>query len=212
MTRLTLQTRVLSTVGDSSLTTEFIEWLESVLRKIEGFGKWRFLESGVTHQTVNNGASVALSALDTPIADNAGKQFVISSTNAPYNLDVVSIEALRASPAATGDPYIFAFWRDALYFYPIPVTGTLPLLTVGYYKNMTLPTGDSDVLETVVGLRKGWLGYLQTLVENQGFLWLDDDRQDSREEFEVGYIKLMAQEDGGVFNETQPDSRDRRKK
>jgi hypothetical protein len=163
MTRLELVTIALRTVGDTSLTAEAAVAIDIVLEEIENLTNWWFLEKITTYQTENNVSSVAFSASKWPAAalTDYSKGMEISSVNAPYNLIPVSKHILDAlNDGTSGNPRFFALYNEILYLFPIPTTGSLPLLTIKYYKNVTLPTADGDVIETVVGINKKYLPFI----------------------------------------------------
>lgn len=202
MLRSELETRCLEIVGDENLTTEFPRWLDTVLRKLESVGKWEFLNAETTYQTENTVQSKTLAALS--ITDYR-KGIFINSPNWPYRLVKVPIDTIREMGSRTGDPCVFALWKDTLYFSPIPVTGNTPLLTIGYFKVMTLPTADDDDIETVTGMPSDWVeSFLLDGVLGQGFLSEEDSRaQRYIDKFEEKHLPLMLQEASEGYSDTQ---------
>lgn len=202
MLRSELQTRCLNIIGDQSLTTKFTQWLDTVLTKLEAAGKWDFLNTEKTYQTVDATASVTLT--DLSITDYR-KGIFITSPNWPRRLVKVPIDTVREMGARTGDPCVFALWKNTVYFSPVPETGNTPLLTIGYYKAMTLPTADGDDIEDVTGIRSDWVpGYILDGTIGQGFLSEDDPRHTEMiNKFEKEHLPLMLQEASEGYLDTQ---------
>jgi len=154
MTRTQLISRALTILGNTSLTSEAADWLNEILYEIEAATAWKFLETTTTYQTENAVSNVAFSASKWPAAalTNYSKGMFIQSAE-PRKLEPISKdEFLSRNDGATGYPKFFSIWDDTLYLYPTPITSYLPLLTVHYYKEITVPTADGDDLETVCGL------------------------------------------------------------
>jgi len=163
MTRLELITIALRTVGDTSLGTEAIEALNNSLREIEALNRWVFLEASTTYQTENTIQNVAFSASKWPSAalTDYSKGMRIKSVSKPYILTPKSKDALDANKdGSTGLPKEFAIREDTVYFNPTPVTGLIPLLTIEYYKTISIPSADDDVIKTVTGLPDKYLPVL----------------------------------------------------
>ncbi len=204
MTRLQLQARVLDSVDGGALTlaTQFTYWLDSILKKIESAGKWTFLETdAATWQTTDSSDSATLASLS---ITNFSKDMSVSSNAKPFSLVKVPIDTIKGMGGITGYPYVFAIYKASIYISPKPVTGSLPILTPRYYKTMTLPTADEDVIEDVTGLRSEWLQYLQEGVEGLGFAKVRDSRAvEYIERFNKEYLPLMLQEDSDQYVETQ---------
>lgn len=180
MTRGEIITQALEVVGDISLTTEAAAWLDKKLLELKtaGLGFWRFLAAETTHQTEDAVYSVPFSATKWPAAalTNYNKGMSIWSAE-PRKLTRISKAIYDAGyDAAAGNPEFFALWNKTLYLYPIPVTSSLPLLTIQYYKEITLPTSDGDDLETVVGIKENWQGFLINGVVSEGFRYMNDGR------------------------------------
>ena len=163
MTRTQLVAIALRTVSDTSLTAEAAAALDIILEFVETINRWNFLQATTTYQTEDTVGSVAFSASKWPSAalTNFSASMEILSASAPYRLESVKKELYNAmNSGETGLPSHYALHLKTLYLWPTPVTGTLPLLTLEYYKNITLPTSDSDVIETVVGIDKKMLPML----------------------------------------------------
>lgn len=178
-TRLQLITRALRTVGDTSLTSEATDWITNVLNDIEAVGMWRFLYVTTTHQTETGVSSVAFSASKWPSAaiTDFSKGLSISSTSTPFSLTLLSKDGYdRANDSSTGLPSHYAFANETVFFYPIPVTGSLPLLTSKYYKEIPILTADGDDIETVTGIKPQWHPVIEAGVVLAGALEIEDGR------------------------------------
>lgn len=163
MTRTQLITQALVILGNTTLTTNATNWINDVLYEIASSALWKFLEASTTYQTENGVSSVAFSAAKWPSAalTNYSKGIYIQSDE-PRKLEKITKEEfLSKDDGSTGNPKFFAIWDEALYLYPQPVTDSLPLLTIYYYKEITVPTQDSDDLETVCGLKPKWQSFLK---------------------------------------------------
>ncbi len=163
MTRVQLVTQALVILGNTTLTTNAANWVNDVLYEIESSALWKFLEGSTTYQTENGVSSVAFSVAKWPSAalTDYSKGMYIQSDE-PRKLERISKEEfLSKDDGSTGNPRFFSIWDETLYLYPQPVTDSLPLLTVHYYKEITVPTADGDDLETVCGLNPKWQSFLK---------------------------------------------------
>lgn len=178
MTRVQLVTQALSILGNTTLTTDAANWVNDVLYEIEASALWKFLEVTTTYQTINNDSSVAFSEAKWPSVAlvNYSKGMYIQSSE-PRKLERISkVDLLSKDNSATGNPTHFAIWDETLYLWPTPVTGSTPLLTTHYYGEITVPTGDSNDLETVSGLKPKYQSFLKYGVVALGMAYEKDPR------------------------------------
>lgn len=178
MTRTQLITKALQMHGNTGLSTVAIDWLDRVLWEMEAAGYWKFLETQTTYQTENNTQSVAFSTSKWPSAaiTDYSKGLALTSDE-PRQLQQVSKQAFdEMDDDATGNPRYFALWNKTVYLYPTPVTGSLPLITVRYFKEMTHPTQDADDMETVCGILPKWQGFVLNGVVAEGLAYSVDER------------------------------------
>lgn len=178
MTRGDIITQALKIVGDTSLTTEAAAWLDNILLEMETAGFWRFLAKETTYQTEDTVFKVAFSAAKWPSAalTDYSKGLSIWSAEPRKLIRISKATFDDGYDATTGYPEFFALWNDTLYLGSTPVTGSIPLLTVQYYEEITLPTADNDDIETVVGIKPKWHGFLVDGVIAEGFSYMYDDR------------------------------------
>jgi hypothetical protein len=163
MTRLELINAALTLAADTTLGTQAVDWLNNILTEYEASGLWRSLEAETTYQTENTVASVAFSASKFPAAalTDYSKAMMISS-NEPRQLVYKSFSQFKVLTAdgATGNPKYFTIRNSKLYLHPTPATGSTPILTLYYYKDITLPTADGNDLETTSGIVRKHQGFI----------------------------------------------------
>lgn len=196
MTRGELLDQALKLLGNANELANSRNWLNNILYEIESVGFWEFLEAETTYQTENNVGSVAFSASKWPAAalTDYSKGMSIYSAE-PRRLVQVSKEAFdEMSDGSTGNPRFFALRTDTLYLYPTPVTGTLPLLTVKYLKEITLPTDDSDDMETVTGIKPKYHKFLIDGVVSEGFQFDNDNRYDRQRALFDRHLTVMLKD------------------
>jgi len=159
MTRGQLITRALRLVGDTGLTDEARDALDDILLKIEAIGYWEYLQASTTYATVNTTDSATLATLS--ITDYS-KGMWVSSSAKPYKLSRISHEAMKELQGGgkTGNPHRMSMFNDTVYLHPQPVTGSLPTLTLHWFKQTTLPTDDGDELSTTPGMPKKYHSFL----------------------------------------------------
>lgn len=153
MTRLELINRALKVIGDESTgsATDAETWVDLILYELESLDLWKFLQATTTYQTENTVDNVAFSAAKFPSAaiTDYSKGMSVSSSLSPFGLQYVSfLEFKQIHGSEQGAPEIYSFWNETLWLHPTPITGsgTLPLLSLYYYKNITVPTADDDEL------------------------------------------------------------------
>lgn len=196
MTRGDIITQALRVVGDTSLTTEAADWVDNVLLEIDSVGFWRFLSKETTLQTQHTVWGINFSDPKWPAAalTDYSKGMSIWSDE-PRGLTRISKAAFdKGYDASTGNPEFFALWQDAVYLWPTPVTGSLPLLTVQYYQEITLPTADADDIETVVGIKPKWQGFLIDGVIAEGFSYMEDPRRDNYMQIWQRHLGMMLKD------------------
>jgi hypothetical protein len=178
MTRTQLVTQALAILGNTTLTTDAANWVNDILYELEASGLWKFLESTTTYQTEDTVQSIAFSASKWPAAaltDYSKGMFIESSE--PRKLEYLPKEDfLSLVDGSTGTPTHFSVWNSTLYLFPTPATGALPLLTIHYYKEITVPTGDSDDLETVCNIKPKWQSFLKYGIIALGMAYENDSR------------------------------------
>lgn len=204
MTRQDILDRALKIVGEDNLLADARVWLDSVLYDLEARGFWRFLETPTTYQTENNVNTKTFTELS---MTNYSKGLAILSDE-PRKLRQISKTAFdEADDGATGNPWLFANWNESIWLYPKPVTGKLPILTLRYYKEVTIPTQDSDDMETVVGIKPKWQRYLIDGVIAEGLSYMADERyeQYKRQFDEKVAIMLADNEDYFTSRESTVD-------
>lgn len=196
----TVLTRALRVVGDTTLTTQALEWLENVLYEIESVGCFRFLEASASQATANATDNYSL-----PVSYSKG---LFVTSNEPRVLIQVSKHALEEMKisAETGNPKFFAIWDNKLYVYPTPVTGTLPTLTLWFFEKITIPTSGQD-LHTITGLPVKWTKYIIDGLIAEGHAYTDDElQQSSRAKFEQDLLVMVREnEEFYRFREAQVD-------
>lgn len=204
MTRLEFITSALRIVGDTTKTTEGIEWLRDVFTDFEARDLWRFLEQETTYQTETTVDSIALSATKWPSAaiTDYSKGLFISSAVAPYGLKYLpQVEFKRMHTNETGNPTTFSIWDDTVWLHPTPVTNFLPLLTVGYFGDIVLPTADGDELSDVTktGLPKKLHSILMQGVVAKGMAEIKDPRWADWQNLYTQSIELIAKPDNSMY-------------
>lgn len=196
MTRSDIITRATNIIGDSNLLVDARNWLDNILLEIESVGYWRFLENEVTYQTVSGTQNVTFTTLT--ITDYS-KGITIRSGE-PRKLIQLSKSALdEANDGALGNPKFFAIWNDSLYLYPTPTTGSVPILTIKYYQNITLPTADANDILTTVGIKQKWHKFLIDGVTHEGFNYLDDTRAEKYRMLFDRDLMLMLKDNEDYF-------------
>jgi hypothetical protein len=208
VTRLELITAALKIGADTTLGTEALDWLNNILTEYEASGLWRALEAETTYQTENNVASVAFSASKFPAAalTDYSKALMISSDE-PRELVYKSFSQLKvlAADGATGNPKFFTIRGAKLYLHPTPVTGSLPILTLYYYKDMTLPTADGDDIETVCGVVRKHQGFIIDGLMSYIFAYLGetDKAQAARAIWLQHHIPIMLLDNKDYYDEEE---------
>lgn len=196
----TVLTRALRVVGDTTLTTQALEWLENILYEIESVGCFRFLE-----KSASQGTSNAVNIYALPAAYSKG-MFVTS--NEPRVLIQVSKHALEEMKVSgeTGYPKFFAIWEGNFYVYPTPVTGTLPTFTLWFFEKITIPTSGQD-FHTITGLPVKWTKYIIDGLIAEGHAYTDDElQQNSRAKWEQDLLVMVREnEEFYRFREAQVD-------
>lgn len=209
MTRTQFITILLRTVGDTSLTSEAADALDLVLYDLESRANWVFLEAGTTYQTENNTSGVLFSASKWPSAalTNYSKGMNIASSLPPYHLTPISKQAFNIMhDGTTGAPTHFAVFNETLHLFPTPVTGatTLPILAIFYHKTITVPTQDSDVLETTIGIGSKYLPHLMTGVIHR-LLQEENDDRGFEDKWKEALLTMLA-DNSAYYKGLNPDS------
>lgn len=177
-TRGEIITEALLIVGDPSRTSEAALWLNWVLYELESLGHWRFLETETTYQTETGVGSVLFSANKWPAAalTDFSKGMSVFSGEGRNLLPVSKSDLDEMNDGTTGNPRVFSLWNETLYLYPEPITNFLPLLTIKYYQEITVPTSDADDMETVSNIKPKYSSLLIAPVAAMGLKVEDDDR------------------------------------
>jgi hypothetical protein len=192
-TRGNLIEKALKIIGDQNRLVDARDWLDLTLSEIESRGFWEFLEKSTTYQTENTVQSVAFSEAKWPSSaiTDFSKGLILNSDE-PRKLIRISKAALdAANDNATGNPTHYAVWNKTVYFYPTPVTSSLPLLTVRYFKEITFPTSDTDVIETVTGILPKYEPFLVNGIIAWGMEAIDDGRQNVRRQIWERNLQIM---------------------
>lgn len=209
MTRIQLVTQSLSVLGDTTLATDAANWVDDVLYEMATAGFWYFLEKEATYQTENTVANVLFSAAKWPSAaiTDYSKGLIVTSDE-PRILKPLSKAQFEAKAASsvTGNPTHYTFWKAGLYLYPTPVTDSLPIITVRYFKNITVPTGDADGIETITGMPTKWVKLLKWGIIAIGMAYKGDPRYGAFQQQWGRKLGLMLIDNKDYFNSGAPDS------
>lgn len=204
MLRSAFKTRILNYIGDGNedFDTDFNDWLDEILLEIQSFNNvyWDFLQASTIYNTVNNTNTVSFSTLG--IDGDFSKGLTISSSLVPLALDPLPKESIDSVLGSdTGNPIYFSRHNSNLYFFPTPVTGNLPVLTLKYYKDISLPTDDSDDVNTVTGMNDSWNQIIIKGLKWKALDEIDDIRVTSmRRMFEQGVLS-MAQNSADIIED-----------
>ncbi len=195
MTRTGIINQSLAILGDSTLATSAIDWFANCLYEIEAAGFLTFLEKQTTYQTENGVQSVAFSASKWPAAaltDYSKGMYIYSSEG--RKLEEISKEAYDVrNIGETGYPKYFTIFADVLYLYPKPVTSYLPLLTVHYYKQISLPAQGTDELSTI-GIKTKYQSSLIWGVLKFAGMYNSDDRASAfQQNWDAALGKLVSE-------------------
>lgn len=190
----TLVTTGLDTEND---IPKALKWLEELLLDIETRGYWRFLLTSTTYQTENGVQSVSFSAAKFPsaaITDYSKGLSVESDALTP--VITTSYEAIRELiiEGYTGDVEYAAYHNGSLYVEPKPDGTNTPILTLWYYKNITLPTDTTDDIEDDIGLVQKWQPYLLAGMKMKAYEFMGDEtrQQSESQRYEQGIQIMLA--------------------
>lgn len=193
----TLLAKALRVVGDNTLTTQALEWLEDVLRELESANYWRFLET--TNTAPMTGAS-SVSTLPTNYSKGLFIFYTRDSNSEKGKLIQVpkhTMEELKITrPVAL--PKFFSLWQNELEI-DSTVSGTFAsTLSLFYYKKITVPIAIED-FNTITGVPVKWNKYILDGIISEGLIYSDDSRADNRRaKFEQDLL-LMVHENEELF-------------
>jgi hypothetical protein len=180
-------------VGDTNLTALARDWFDNVLYELEATGYWKFLEkeAGYTTASATGTKYIAFSAsafditkstgatpwatFTSPIADYSKGLSIWNFTDTTALIQV-SKEALdELDDGSAGVPKFFAIWNDEIHFFP--ESNAAKILTLKYFAELSIPTADSDDLETTCNIKPKYQRFLINGLVAEAMTYLDDNRQ-----------------------------------
>lgn len=191
MTRSDLIVGALKIVGDTNLVSEARNWLDNVLYEIETMGYWRFLEKEITYQTeigINNKTFTSILLTD------YSKGLSVRSSEGRLLIQTSKAGLDEMNDAAVGFPHFFSIWADKLWLYPTPTTGKIPILTLKYFREMTVPTSDADDMELTTGIKPKWQRFLIDGIISEGFAYQDDQRSGNYRQLFDRHMMIMRRD------------------
>lgn len=189
MTRGQVINKALKITDAIGLVNNARDWLDKILLELPKLAYWKFLQETVSYTSGMMESSVALANAG---ITNYHKKLMISSTSIG-SVERVSKNALEAmNDGVIDSPKYFALWDDSIYWYPyISIQTTF---TLRYYKQITLPTADSDDLETVCNIPLHWHKFIIDGLIAEIMRFTGDKRQEKMRQFYKSRIQIMKQD------------------
>lgn len=201
MTRGDIVSRALSLLGDTTLTTDAQNWLDDILLEIESVGYWKFLLTEKTYSISTSTSTFTLSGVG--INDfSKGLSISIDGSGDLVEIPVRTMKSIWDNPS-DGTPSLFSFDGSTITLYPPTSNATLK---ISYFKQIPLPTADTDDIETLCRIKHQYHSMLIDGVVSRGLFHIDDSRYALfRKEYIMKLLNMLKSEGvrfGSAYDET----------